>query len=142
MLFWIWFRKTFCCNHGHQFPQKKLGKKEKKNPWMNRNSCLIQQKLKQKLYKKIYLACCNPSIRIHNVWISFFVHFLFTWNNAFACEWRKAKLYSKVHVKKLLIGSLIGQTPSEPLSLFSASTLTETFSSVTIMFVMWSSKLV
>lgn len=64
------------------------------------------------------LACYTPSIRIHNVWVSFFVPLLFTWNNTFACEWKKAKLYSKVHEKKLLIGSLIEQTPSEPLSPF------------------------
>lgn len=40
-------------NHSHYFPQKKLGeRKKKKKPRMNRNSCLILQKLKQKLYLK------------------------------------------------------------------------------------------
>ena len=137
----MWFRKTFSYNHSHQFPQKKLGKKEKKILGWLETAVLFNKSWNKSFIKKIYLACCNPSIRIHNVWISFFLYFLFTWNNAFACEWRKAKLYSKVHEKKLLIGSLIGQKPSEPLSLFSASTLTET-SSVTIMFGIWSSKLV
>lgn len=48
----------------------------------------------------------------------------------FACEWTKTKLYFKDHERKLLIGSLIGQTPSEPLCLFLALTLSQTFAFV------------
>ena len=143
LLFWIWFRKTLCCNHSYWFPQK-IGKKEK-IPHMNRNSCLIVEKLEQRLCKKIHLACYTSSIRIHNVWISSYVLLLCTWSNPFACEWKKAKLYSKVHEKEWLIGCLIGQTPYEPLSPFIFSlniNSTFQFSSVKIVSVVWSSKLV
>lgn len=137
IIFTSFLRKEMNERQKERKKERKGKRKERKTDrlWMNRNSCPIVQKLKKMLYKKIDLACYTPSIRIHNVWFSFFVHLLFTWNSAFACEWKKAKLYPKVHEKKLLIGSLIEQTPSEPLSSFIFSLNINWNTSVKIVFV-------
>lgn len=79
---------------------------------MNRNSCLIV------LHKKVTWHVIPLVLGCIMFEFLFFLHPLCIWNTKFAYLWKKAKLYFKDHERKLLTGSLIGQTPSEPLTSF------------------------